>query len=66
MAYELAKRTEDAERRLSTTDGLPSRNGALLTARLQQRATPTALPAASRSRVAKAAMRPSRRMCRPR
>lgn len=37
MAYELAKRTEDAERRLSTTDGLPSRNGALLTARLQQR-----------------------------
>ena len=32
MAYELAKRTEDAERRLSTTDGLPSRNGALLTA----------------------------------
>ena len=37
MAYELAKRTEDAERRLATTDGLPSRNGALLTARLQQR-----------------------------
>lgn len=37
MAYELAKRTEDAERRLATTEGLPSRDGALLTSRLQRR-----------------------------
>jgi DEAD/DEAH box helicase domain-containing protein len=37
MAYELAKRTADAEQKLATRDGLPARDGALLSARLQRR-----------------------------
>jgi len=37
MAYALAPRTEDAERALSTLDGMPARDGALLTARLSRR-----------------------------
>jgi len=37
MAHALARRTEDAERALSTLDGAPSRDGALLTARLSRR-----------------------------
>ena len=37
MAYELAKRTADAEQQLATRDGLPARDGALLSARLQRR-----------------------------
>jgi len=37
MAYALARRTEDAERALATTDGQPSRDGALLTERLERR-----------------------------
>ncbi|KAG1059306.1 hypothetical protein G6F40_018159 [Rhizopus arrhizus] len=37
MAYELAKRTADAEQELATRDGLPARDGALLSARLQRR-----------------------------
>ncbi|MCW0379803.1 ATP-dependent RNA helicase DbpA [Xanthomonas sacchari] len=36
-AHALAPRTEDAERALSTTDGMPSRDGALLSARLERR-----------------------------
>lgn len=57
MAYELAKRTADAEQKLATRDGLPARDGALLSARLQRRyqdASPAALPFPA----AKAAMRP--------
>ncbi len=37
MAFALAPRTENAERALATTDGLPSRDGALLTERLERR-----------------------------
>lgn len=37
MAHALARRTEDAERALATTDGQPSRDGALLSARLERR-----------------------------
>ncbi|PPU91875.1 DEAD/DEAH box helicase [Xanthomonas albilineans] len=37
MVYALAPRTENAERALSTNGGLPSRDGALLSMRLQQR-----------------------------
>ncbi|HBG88909.1 MAG TPA: helicase, partial [Stenotrophomonas sp.] len=37
MADELAKRTADAEQKLATRDGLPARDGALLSARLQRR-----------------------------
>lgn len=37
MAHALARRTEDAERALSTVDGIPARDGALLTARLSRR-----------------------------
>ncbi|WP_045770773.1 DEAD/DEAH box helicase [Xanthomonas albilineans] len=37
MVYALAPRIEDAERALSTNGGLPSRDGALLSMRLQQR-----------------------------
>ncbi|WP_045758509.1 DEAD/DEAH box helicase [Xanthomonas albilineans] len=37
MVYALAPRTEDAERALSTNGGLPSRDGVLLSMRLQQR-----------------------------
>ncbi len=37
MAHALAPRTEDAERALSTVDGIPARDGALLTARLSRR-----------------------------
>jgi DEAD/DEAH box helicase domain-containing protein len=37
MAYALARRTEDAERALATTDGQPSKDGALLTERLERR-----------------------------
>lgn len=36
-AHALARRTEDAERALSTTGGEPSRDGALLTERLERR-----------------------------
>ncbi|KRG37699.1 helicase [Stenotrophomonas panacihumi] len=37
MAHALARRTEDAERALSTVDGIPARDGALLTDRLSRR-----------------------------
>ncbi|HEY0333781.1 MAG TPA: DEAD/DEAH box helicase [Stenotrophomonas sp.] len=37
MAHALAPRTEDAERALSTLDGVPARDGALLTTRLARR-----------------------------
>ncbi len=37
MAYALTRRTEDAERALATTDGQPSKDGALLTQRLERR-----------------------------
>ncbi|WDS34969.1 DEAD/DEAH box helicase [Pseudoxanthomonas sp.] len=37
MAYALARRTEDAEHALATTDGQPSKDGALLTQRLERR-----------------------------
>ncbi len=57
MAYELAKRTADAEQKLATRDGLPARDGALL-ARACSAATRTASPAALPFPAAKAAMRP--------
>ncbi len=37
MAYALTRRTEDAERALATTDGQPSKDGALLAQRLERR-----------------------------
>ncbi|MGV8959698.1 MAG: DEAD/DEAH box helicase, partial [Stenotrophomonas sp.] len=37
MAYALAPRTAASEQALATTDGLPSRDGALLTRRLERR-----------------------------
>lgn len=37
MAFSLAPRTEASERALATTEGRPSRDGALLTARLERR-----------------------------
>ena len=37
MAFSLAPRTEASERALATTDGLPSRDGALLGQRLARR-----------------------------
>ena len=57
MAYELAKRTADAEQKLATRDGLPPVT-APCSARACSAATRTALPAALPFPAGKAAMRP--------